>query len=95
MLIRILTVVTAMSLTLAVTVSHAHSAAQHKQKNAEKPNCLAMKKMDHSKIDKNDPVMQAMMQQCMHTDEHEAEQHNSDDKKDNSEESPNVVAPKT
>ena len=28
-----------------------------------------MKDMDHSKIDMNDPVMQAMMQKCMPQDE--------------------------
>ncbi|MFT5707269.1 MAG: biopolymer transport protein ExbD [Oceanospirillaceae bacterium] len=80
MLIKTLSVVTAMSLTLAVNVTHAHSASQHKKEKAEKPNCLAMKKMDQSKIDKNDPIMQAMMQQCTPTNEHEAEQHNGDDK---------------
>lgn len=50
-------------LTLAVT-AQAHDPALHK-KTAEAPNCAAMKGMDHSKMNKDDPVMQAMMQKCM------------------------------
>jgi hypothetical protein len=34
-------------------------------KDAEKPDCAAMKNMDHSKMDMSDPMMQAMMKQCM------------------------------
>tara|TARA_R110001599_G_scaffold351965_2_gene585343 strand:+ start:3299 stop:3511 length:213 start_codon:yes stop_codon:yes gene_type:complete len=33
--------------------------------NAEQPDCPAMKNMDQSKMDMNDPVTQAMMQKCM------------------------------
>lgn len=50
---------------LAVAFSaFAHDPKEH-MKNAENPNCAAMKDMDHSKMDTNDPVMQAMMKQCM------------------------------
>ncbi len=44
--------------------AQAHDPKEH-MKDAEKPDCKAMKDMDHSKMDMNDPVMQAMMKQCM------------------------------
>jgi hypothetical protein len=43
----------------------AHDPKEH-MKDAENPNCAAMKNMDHSKMDMKDPVMQAMMKPCMH-----------------------------
>ena len=43
---------------------HAHDPSEHKTKR-EKPKCEAMKNMDHSKMDMNDPVMMAMMKKCM------------------------------
>lgn len=50
---------------LGVAISaQAHDPKEH-MKDAKKPDCTAMKNMDHSKMDKNDPVMQAMMKQCM------------------------------
>jgi hypothetical protein len=42
----------------------AHDPAEH-MKEGQKPDCAAMKNMDHSKMDMKDPVMQAMMQKCM------------------------------
>jgi len=42
----------------------AHEEAEH-AKSGEKPNCEAMRTMDHSKMKKDDPVMQAMMEKCM------------------------------
>jgi len=45
----------------------AHDPAEHaKDAAAAKagPNCEAMKMMDHSKMDPNDPVMKAMMAKC-------------------------------
>ena len=45
----------------------AHDPAEHaKEAAAAKsgPNCEAMKSMDHSKMDANDPVMKAMMAKC-------------------------------
>jgi hypothetical protein len=50
----------------------AHSPELHKKANAEKPNCEAMNNMDHGKMNMTDPVMQAMMKQCM-------AKHNNDD----------------
>jgi hypothetical protein len=41
----------------------AHDPSQHAA-TKEKPKCEAMHKMDSSTMDINDPVMQAMMQQC-------------------------------
>ena len=41
-------------------------------KDAEKPDCAAMKTIDLAKMDPNDPVTQAIMQKCMnelHQDE--------------------------
>lgn len=45
----------------------AHDPAEHaKEAAAAKagPNCEALKSMDHSKMDPNDPVMKAMMAKC-------------------------------
>lgn len=68
--------------------AQAHDPKEH-MKDAEDPNCAAMKNMDHSKMDMNDPVQQAMMKQCaedMHHNEskeddaladHEAKEENS------------------
>ncbi|MGC1508722.1 hypothetical protein, partial [Ketobacter sp.] len=47
-----------------VTSAQAHDPKEH-MKDAEKPDCSAMKDMDHSKMDMDDPVMQAMMKKCM------------------------------
>ncbi len=44
--------------------AQAHSPKEHMEK-AENPDCAAMSSMDHSKMDMNDPVVMAMMQQCM------------------------------
>jgi len=48
--------------------AQAHNPEEHINKG-QAPNCAAMKDMDHSKMDMNDPVMQAMMQKCMPKDE--------------------------
>lgn len=53
--------VPALALTLSV---QAHEPEEH-MKDAEQPDCMAMKDMDHSTMDMNDPVMQAMMKKCM------------------------------
>lgn len=42
----------------------AHDPSEHATES-QKPDCSAMQNMDHSKMDMNDPVMQAMMQKCM------------------------------
>jgi hypothetical protein len=56
---------------MGVTFSaQAHDPKQH-MKNAEKPNCKTMENMDHSKMDMSDPVMQAMMKQCMNDKGHD------------------------
>lgn len=61
------------STTLAVILltfsqgAFAHDPAEHaKEAAAAKagPKCEAMKMMDHSKMDPNDPVMKAMMAKC-------------------------------
>ncbi len=57
--------------------AHAHDPKEHMQ-NAEKPDCTAMEKMDHSDMDMNDPVMQAMMKKCMQDQHHDhADDHSS------------------
>lgn len=59
-----MTVLTLLS-TMALTyTAQAHDPEEH-MKDAEKPNCAAMKDLDHSKMDMNDPVMKAMMTKCM------------------------------
>jgi hypothetical protein len=49
--------------------AQAHSEKEH-MKTAENPDCAAMSTMDHSKMDMNDPVLMAMMQQCMSSMQH-------------------------
>ncbi len=71
----IITISTLFSITALASTAQAHEPEQH-MKDAEKPNCAAMKDMDHSKMDMNDPVMQAMMKQCMesmHADDEASE----------------------
>tara|TARA_R110000823_G_scaffold41495_20_gene109393 strand:+ start:340 stop:636 length:297 start_codon:yes stop_codon:yes gene_type:complete len=68
------------ALSVAFSVQ-AHDPKEH-MKDAENPNCAAIKNMDHSKMDMNDPVMQAMMQQCMkdmHKDNQSSENANQED----------------
>jgi hypothetical protein len=51
--------------------TQAHEIEKH-MKDAEKPDCAAMKTIDPAKMDPNDPVTQAIMQRCMselHQDE--------------------------
>lgn len=59
-----MTVLTLFSTMALVCTAQAHDPEEH-MKDAEKPNCAAMKDMDHSKMDMSDPVMQAMMKKCM------------------------------
>ena len=57
----------------------AHDPSEH-MKNSEKADCSAMQGMDQSKMDMNDPVMQAMMQKCMH--QKGMDHHDDDDDED-------------
>lgn len=59
-----------------MATAQAHEPSEHTSK-MEKPNCEAMKNMDHAKMDMNDPVMMAMMKKCMN--EKPAENHHADD----------------
>jgi hypothetical protein len=57
--------------TLAFTLpAQAHDPSEH-TKDAESPNCAAIKNMDHSKMDMKDPVVQAIMKQCMKDGHHD------------------------
>lgn len=47
-----------------IATAQAHDPSEHTTK-VEKPKCAAMKNMDHSKMDANDPIMMAMMKKCM------------------------------
>ncbi len=56
---------------LLVFSAQAHEIEKH-MKDAENPNCAAMKNIDIAKMDPDDPVTQAIMQKCMnelHADE--------------------------
>jgi hypothetical protein len=55
---------TALPMMFLVASVHAHDPAEH-AKESEMANCEMMKTMDHSKMDMNDPVAQAMMKKCM------------------------------
>lgn len=62
-------------ITLNMTmVVQAHEQTKHTTTDNEKPNCDAMKSMDHSKMDMKDPVVQAMMKKCMN---HDLDKHSS------------------
>lgn len=90
--LNLLLAVPALTLTLAV---QAHDPKEH-MASAETPDCAAMNTMDHSKMDMNDPIVMAMMQQCMstmkhsqnesekgsHGQDHMNESHMKDDSKD-------------
>lgn len=49
--------------TFSLNTAWAHEPSLHK-KSDEKPNCAAMKDMDHSELETDDPVMRAMMAKC-------------------------------
>lgn len=54
--------------------AQAHDPKEH-MKDAEAPNCASMHNMEHGKMDMDDPIMVAMMQQCMdemHGDKNQA-----------------------
>jgi hypothetical protein len=51
------------SLSLLSFSAAAHDPSLHK-KSDEKPNCAAMKDMDHTEMETDDPVMRAMMAKC-------------------------------
>ena len=57
--------------------AQAHEPEKH-MKEAEKPECAAMKTMDPSKMDRDDPVMQAMMKKCMKDMHHGKDKNESD-----------------
>ena len=64
----------AVTATLAIPfAAEAHDPREH-LKDAESPNCIAMRDMEHGKMDADDPVMQAMMKQCMDELHHDDEQ---------------------
>ena len=58
--------------------TYAHDPSEHTGK-AEKPKCEAMENMDRSKMDMNDPVMQAMMKKCKaaHDNDGQGDHHQS------------------
>ncbi len=67
------------ALTILPAIALAHDEAAHAE-TAEIPDCEAMKTMDHSKMKKDDPVMQAMMKKCMakndmHSDNERSKSH--------------------
>ncbi|WP_018624911.1 YybH family protein [Kangiella aquimarina] len=75
---------------LLISLNIVFSAQAHDPKEymreAKKPDCTAMKNMDHSKMDVKGPVMQAMMKQCMnevHQNDgsHKGKSHGTDDEK--------------
>lgn len=52
-----------------IASAFAHDPKEH-MSEAQSPDCAAMKNMDHEKMDMDDPVMAAMMKQCMASMEH-------------------------
>ncbi|MBL4796518.1 MAG: hypothetical protein JKY50_03795 [Oleispira sp.] len=55
---------TVLPMMLLVTSAHAHDPAEHAEAS-EGANCEMMKSMDHSKMNMDDAVVQAMMRKCM------------------------------
>ncbi len=65
-------------LSTSIPLAYAHDPKEHaKEAAAAKagPDCAAMKDMDHSKMDPNDPVMKAMMAKCGNTADHTGMDH--------------------
>ena len=58
-------IIFAMVFSVVAVNTFAHDPSLHKKEGAEKPNCAAIEDMGQSKKDMNDPVMQAMLKQCM------------------------------
>lgn len=63
MKVQIISISALLALSLLSNSVMAHDPALHKE-TAEKPNCAAMKDMDHSELETDDPVMRAMMAKC-------------------------------
>ncbi|BCD98694.1 hypothetical protein [Marinagarivorans cellulosilyticus] len=61
---NIVTLCLIFSSTLYTVSTLAHDPKEHMEQ-AAKLDCAPMEKMDHSKMDMNDPVMLAMMKKCM------------------------------
>lgn len=61
-----LRLLSALALGAAAQLTQAHDPAEHARDAAASkgPNCAAMKDMDHSQMNPNDPVMKAMMARC-------------------------------
>lgn len=59
--------VSILALSFAMQTASAHDPREHARESAAAkagPDCAAMKQMDASKTDPNDPVMKAMMARC-------------------------------
>ena len=65
-------------LVIGSAYAYAHDPSEHTS-NSEKPKCEAMKNMDRSIMDMDDPVMQAMMKKCSatHNDDWQGKQQNN------------------
>lgn len=80
---KTLTFIIALSTSVFALSAHAHDPKEHME-NAEKPDCTAMENMDHSKMDMQDPITQAMMKQCMDTNTMHMDEKSEDKKEDHS-----------
>ena len=68
----------ALALGSILQVAVAHDPAEHAKEVQDKaagPDCAAMQDMDHSKMDMEDPIMQAMMSQCEGHMDHDQMEH--------------------
>lgn len=57
------TITAVISLTCALS-AQAHDPSEHKDKKGEKPRCEALKDMDPEAMDRDDPVVQALLKKC-------------------------------
>jgi hypothetical protein len=63
--------------------AQAHDPKLHKQQaQPQSPDCAALQQMDKAEMDMTDPVVQAMMQQCMDQMQHGDELHSKMKDKD-------------
>lgn len=60
--------------------TQAHDPNEHANES-QAPDCAAMESMDHTKMDMNDPVTQAMMQKCMQQDKEVRQEGHADHSK--------------
>jgi hypothetical protein len=69
-----------LSMALSAAPVQAHDPSEH-QAESPKPDCAAMKDMDTSRMDMNDPVVKALQEKCRMAMQQDDGKHHSPDEK--------------